>query len=163
MKCMSGSTAAGRPAKTLAEAAVRIPFRPLLVSLLTLAALACLLGCQARITEKSFDRVGRVGCKTEAEVRKCFGPGEEVRDSYTETLLADHKLPASARFVRYPDADNPALLHHVVYVEGQVVESDNWLPGKTAADRDKWVEICRQEYEKKHGTNAAALPQGVGP
>lgn len=123
---------------------------------LAIAVLAVLVGCNARVTKESFDQVGRIGCKTEAEVLKKFGPGVEVKDSYTESIIVDDKLPATARFVRYQDAENPAALHHVVYVDGRVVESDTWIPGKTAADRDKGVEIARKEYEKSHATNSIA-------
>jgi hypothetical protein len=132
------------------------PVRTLVHALFVAAAMASLAGCQQRVTEKKFNQIGNDGLKTEDEVRKFLGPGVEVKDSYTDLTVEVDKLPANARFVRYPDADKPGVLHHVVYVDGKVLQKDDWIPGKTAEDREKWVEIARKEYEKKHATNSAA-------
>ena len=122
---------------------------------LAIAVLALFVGCQARVTRESFVRVGRPGCKTEAEVQKTFGPGVEVKDSYTESIIAAHKLPVAARFVRYQDAAVPVVLHHAVYVDGRVVESDSWVTGNTTAERDRWIETARKDYEKGHAVRSA--------
>lgn len=58
---------------------------------------------------------------TEQQIVAELGPGEEVRNSYTESVIREHGLPAVARFLRWEDPDQPGIYYHVVIVDGKLL------------------------------------------
>ncbi len=94
--------------------------------LLLLAATLFLTSCDRGFEPEKLKKVGLPGFRTEQEIVALLGPGSEVKDSYTEMSIATHKLPSSARFLRYSDPTHPGVFYHIVLVDGRLVEQDVW-------------------------------------
>lgn len=93
---------------------------------LVLAAAFALTSCDRGFTADKFKKVGYANFKTEQEIVAFLGAGSEVKDSYTESIITEHKLPASARFLRYSDPAQPGIYYHVVLVDGKLREKNTW-------------------------------------
>jgi hypothetical protein len=94
--------------------------------LLLLVATFVLTSCDRGFNPKKFEKVGHPSYRTEQEIVALLGPGSEVKDSYTEMSITTHKLPSSARFLRYSDPSQPGVFYHVVLVDGRLVVQDVW-------------------------------------
>ena len=55
------------------------------------------------------------------EVVSVLGPGEEVKNDYTDEQIELHNLPADSTFLRWQDPDDSEALTHIGFSGGKVV------------------------------------------
>ena len=55
------------------------------------------------------------------EVLSVLGPGEEVKNDFTDEIIELHDLPADTIFLRWQDPDDPKALTHIGFSGEKVV------------------------------------------
>ena len=94
--------------------------------ILVLAGTLALSACTQGLTPEKWKRLGSSKLTNEQEIIAFIGPGQEIKDSYTKSIIAAHNLPSSARFLRYSIRSEPGIFRHVVLVDGKLAELDTW-------------------------------------
>ena len=85
-----------------------------------------LCGCEKKAPAFTVEKFERVRVTTEKEAVDELGPGQEVKDSYTQSVVEAHKLPPTAKFLRWSDPSKPGVFYHIVVVDGRIIEWDVW-------------------------------------
>lgn len=83
-------------------------------------------GCGKSSPAFSVEAFQQSRATTEQEAVAELGPGEEVKNSYTQSVVEAHKLPPTAKFLRWQDPSQPGMHYHIVVVDGRIVERDVW-------------------------------------
>jgi hypothetical protein len=85
-----------------------------------LLGLLFIVGCGGpSFTKERYEQVD--ADMTKDEVVSVIGPGEDVKNVYTDEQIELHNLPADTTFVRWQDPDDPKALTHIGFSGGKVV------------------------------------------
>ena len=80
-----------------------------------------IVGCGGpSFTKERYEQLGGDEV-TKDYVVSVLGPGEEVKNDYTDEIIELHDLPADTIFLRWQDPDDPKALTHIGFSGQQVV------------------------------------------